>query len=192
MPTSTPTLIKEGAFDADNRNILNNSLCQQLVMNTTVVSNTNPTSATTMMTATLPNSVLNAVGKGFELFATGTYSLGATSTVVITVTLGGVTIGTFTSSSNTNTSVTSNWQLWMTGATVTTGGSGTMEIHGELNIDLGAALSAASTCFLDSNTAVLTAMPLNSAMVLNIQGNVGTGNAASVVAERFLSVTLTN
>src|ERR1700743_1217279 len=79
-----------------------NVLSYRLVSNVTPVSLTNPTSATDLMTYTFPpnpmgsGNILNDGGKGFDLFCAGTYNLAASSTVVFTIKLGGVTLATFT------------------------------------------------------------------------------------------------
>lgn len=170
---------------------------QQLVVNTTVVSLTNPTSATDMMTFTVPaptsqSAMLNAAGKVLQITAYGTYNVAAASTVVFTIKLGGATLATFTTASQATTGVTLNWQIYLVSATVTPGSAGTAECHGELNFDSGATLAAACSAFCDSNTAVITSINYTGPLLLEIMANFGTGNASSVIAERFLEVELYN
>jgi hypothetical protein len=167
---------------------------QQLSVNATPVSLTNPTAATDLMTFTIPGPTggqglsLNAAGKCLQITAYGTYNLAATSTLVFTVKLGGVTLGTFTSGSNTNTSVTLQWQLALTSITVTPGAAGTAEAHGLLTINIGATLPVALSAYGDSNTAVLTAINFTGPLLLEVMANLGSGNASSVIACRMLQV----
>lgn len=171
---------------------------QQLFVNTTPVSLTNPTSATDMMTFTIPapdgaqGVALNAAGKCLQITAFGTYNVAAASTVVLTVKLGGATLATFTTASQATTGVTLGWQLYLTSITVTPGASGTAECHGGLVFDSGATLAAAASEFADSNTAVITSINYTGPLLLEVMANFGTGNASSVIAERVLQVELYN
>src|SRR5215469_1656322 len=171
---------------------------QQLFVNTTVNQLTNPTVATDLMTFTIPGPTggagqsLNAAGKALVVTAYGTYNLGAASTVVFTVKLGGATLATFTTASQATTAVTLGWQLEVVSVTVTPGASGTAECHGGLSFDSGATLAAAASFFNDSNTAVITSINYTGPLLLEVMSNFGTGNAASVIAARLLNVELYN
>src|SRR5262249_14905495 len=162
----------------------------------TVSSLTTPTAATDLKTFTFVSSpnqlgnLLNEVGRGFQLFAAGTYNLGAASTSVFTLKLGGVTIATFTTASNANTSVTLNWQIDFKACVNAVGNAGTLEAHGRLGYDGGATLAAAASVFLDSNTAVSSAIDLTVPQTFELMHNFGTGNAASVVACRVFEITI--
>jgi hypothetical protein len=173
-------------------------LSYRMLSNVTPVSLTNPTSATDLMTFTMPTNplgngcIINEIGRGLDIFAAGTYNLAASSTVVFTVKLGGVTICSFTTASQTNTSVTLNWQIWIKSLVVSVGSAGTLETHGQLTFDSGATLPAAATTFLDGNTGVSSAIDLTQNPLLEVMANFGTGNASSVIAQRVLDITLLN
>lgn len=199
MPSALANPYKhDGAVSNDGLvNDMLNVVEQQLFVNTTVVSLTNPTSATDMMTFTVagPTSQsvsLNGAGKALQVTAAGTYNLGLASTVVFTVKLGGVTMATFTTASQATTGVTLAWQLYLNSITVGTGSAGTAECHGELSFDSGATLAAAASAFLDSNTALITGINYTAPLLLEVMANFGSGNGASVIAERFLQVELYN
>lgn len=173
-------------------------LSYRMLSDVTVASLTNPTAATDLKTFAMPPNplgngcIINEIGRGFELYCIGTYNLAAASTLVFTIKLGGVTIGTFTTASQTNTSVTLNWKLHFKSLIVAVGSSGTLESHGALYFDSGATLAAAATVFLDSNVAVSSAIDLTQAPLLEVLANLGTGNASSVVAQRVFEITLLN
>jgi hypothetical protein len=193
MPNSSPNpYVHQGTFDQSVVNDILSCTEQQIAVSTTVVSLTNPTVATDMMTAVLQPNTLSAPNKVLQVFAAGTYNLGAASTVVFTIKLGGVTIATFTTASQATTAVTLGWQVQFAAAVVTAGPVGTLEVHGELNFDSGATLAAACSTFLDSNTAVSSAINLAAISTLEIMANLGTGNAGSVIAQRLLEVELYN
>jgi hypothetical protein len=170
----------------------------RLLSNVTPVSLTNPTAATDLMTFALPQNplgngcIINETGRGLDIFACGTYNLAASSTVVFTIKLGTVTIATFTTASQTNTSVTLNWQLRLRALIASVGSAGTLETHGALLFDSGATLPAAASVFLDGNTGVSAAIDLTLNPLLEIMANFGTGNASSVIAQRVLDITLLN
>jgi len=200
MPNSLPQpFIHDGAVSNDGliKDLLS-CVEQQLQASTTVNSLTNPTSATDLATFTIgaptggASVSLNAPGKALQITAFGTYNLGAASTVVFTVKLGGATLATFTTASQATTGVTLGWQLQLTSITVTPGASGTAEAHGALQFDSGATLAAASSQFLDSNTAVITSINYTGPLLLEVMANFGTGNGASVIAIRTLEVELYN
>ena len=170
----------------------------RLLSNVTPVSLTNPTAATDLMTFLFPlnplgnGNILNEVGRGFEAFCKGTYNVAAASTVVFTIKLGGVTIATITTASQTNTAVTLNWILSLRSLINAVGSSATFETSGILFFDSGATLPAAASVFLDNNTAVSAAIDCTQPQNLEIMANFGTGNASSVIAQRVLDITLLN
>jgi|HubBroStandDraft_1064217.scaffolds.fasta_scaffold03156_11 hypothetical protein len=170
------------------------ALSYPMVANVTPVTLTNPTTATDLMTFTFPlnpsgnGSMLNGIGHGFVMLAAGNYNLAASSTLVFTIKLGTVTIASFTTASQTNTSVTLNWQLELTTISVGLGSSGTVEAHGKLFMDSGATLPAAASVFLDSVTAVSSAIDLTQPLLLEVMANLGTGNSSSTVSQRMLQL----
>jgi hypothetical protein len=173
-------------------------LLYRLLSNVTPISLTNPTAATDMMTLIMPSNplgngcIINEVGRGLDIFCKGTYNLAASSTVVFTIKLGGVTLATFTTASQTNTSVTLNWIIRLKALVASVGSGGTIESAGQLYFDSGATLPAAASVFLDSNTAVSSAIDLTQNPLLEIMANFGTGNSSSVIAQRILDITLLN
>lgn len=184
--------VKEGAFEGDNRRTANTTFGQCLAMNVTPVSLTNPTAATNLMTAVLPAFTFSAPQQSIDVYASGTYNLAAASTMVFTITLGGVTLTTITTASNANTSVTLGWKINYVIGCVSSGSAGTVESGGTLLYDGGATLAIAASAFNDINTAVSSAINMNIPATLAIQANLGTGNASSVVAERILRVVYFN
>jgi hypothetical protein len=186
-------LTHAGAFDQSAG--LDVMSCMQqdaIFVVTPVVTNVNPTTATTMMSGTIKANTLGAINKGFEAFACGTYSCGASSTLVFTIVLGGVTVATFTTASQTNTATTLNWQIQLFGGVITTGSAGTLEVHGELNFDSGSALSAACSTFLDSVTAASSAINLTIDSTFAVQSNFGSSNGSNTITQRMLEVVICN
>lgn len=171
---------------------VSNLVMYQLVNNVTPVSLTNPTAATDLMTFLLPlnpsgnGNIINDISHGLLVYAAGSYNVAASSTLVFTIKLGTVTIATFTTASQTNTSVALNWQLNLNITTQAVGSSGAVEVHGTLVFDSGATLAAASTTFSDSNTAVSSAIDLTQPALLEVMANLGTGNSSSTVSQRVL------
>ncbi len=189
MPTLNPNPVPyRGCFDDSVANIVNGTFAQLLVGSTTPVTITNPTVATDMMTTTLLAGTLEDVGETLEVFAAGTYLVAAASTLVFTVKIGGVTVATFTTASQATTAVTLGWNLTLNATVVTNGAAGSLEVHGELNFDSGATLAAACSTFLDSNTAAATGVNLNLPVLVEVMGNLGTGNAGSSITQRQLVV----
>lgn len=200
MPNALPNpYLHDGAVSNDGliKDLLS---CgeQQLSVNVTPVTLTNPTSATDLMTFTVggpaggPAVSLNAAGKCLQVTAFGVYNLAAASTLVFTIKLGGATLATFTTASQATTAVTLAWSLQITSITVAPGASGTAECHGYLSFDSGATLAAAASEFLDSNTAVITGINYTGPLLLELMANLGTGNASSTITSRMMQVELYN
>jgi hypothetical protein len=200
MPNPLPNpFIHDGAVSNDGliKDLLS---CgeQQLFVSASPVTLTNPTAATDLVTFTIGAPTggagisLNSAGKVIVISAFGVYSLGAASTLVFTVKLGGATLATFTTASQATTAVTLAWQLSLTSVTVTPGAAGTAEAHGYLSFDSGATLAAACSEFLDSNTAAITSINYTGPLLLELMANLGTGNAGSTITSRIVQVELYN
>lgn len=193
MPSNLSNpLFRVGAMDNDAINAINDTFDYTLISDATVVSLTNPTSATDLKTGVVKAGTISQLGEGLDIFAAGTYNVAAASTVVFTIKFGGVTIATFTTASQTNTAVTLNWNLSLKAIAAVLGTSGTLEVHGSLNFDSGATLAAAASVFNDSITAASSAIDLTQDQTLEIMANFGSGNASSVIAQRMLIAKLIN
>jgi len=193
MPNNSPNpLFYDGVISGDVRNIINGTFRQQLIANTTVVQNTNPTSATNMMTAILQANTLAAVGDGIEIWAAGTVNLTTTtSAATFAIVLGGVTIATFTTGNFAVGALNLAWNLQInsTVVTVAVGGNVTLETHGTVNASLTTA-AGATTSYNDINVAVSSAIVGGSTLTLAITGFLAAGNAASFINQRQLQVWL--
>src|SRR5271155_3536936 len=120
-------LVHAGSFDQSAGNDIMSCMQQDgLFIVTPVVTNVNPTTATTMMSGTIKANTFGAINKGFECFACGTYSAGAASTLVFTIVIGSVTVATFTTASQTNTATTLGWQIMLFGGVITAGSAATL------------------------------------------------------------------
>jgi len=140
--------------------------------------------------------VMNQPGRLLEYAGFGTYNLGTTSTVTVKLklcTIAGcgsgtvITLASWTTASQTNTSVTLGFNVNAYCVTVTSGATGTLECHGTLNFDSGATLAAASTTFNDSNTAVISSVPLNGQWFLQSTLAFNSANASNTATLRIQS-----
>lgn len=199
MPNLTvQPFIFDGAVAGSTRNLLNSTFEQQVVANTTVVQATNPTSATNLMTATLPVGFFTAVGQSVEIWGAGIVNLTTTtSAITIAVILGGVTIATFTTGAYAI-SLNLPWNLSLF-ATVTSitqaqgivGSSVTLEVHGTVQASLTTA-AGATTAYNDTNTAVSSSISNTTPTLLQFQVTLAAGNAASFINQRQACVELLN
>lgn len=199
MPSlTTQPLTFDGVVAGSTRNLLNSTFEQQCVANTTVVQATNPTSATNLMTATLPVGFFTAVGQSIEIWGAGIVNLTTTtSAVTIAIILGGVTIATFTTGSYAI-SLNLPWNVsvfaTVTSITASQGIPGvavTLEVHGTLQASLTTA-AGSTTAYNDTNTAVSSSISNTAATVLQVQATLAAGNAASFVNQRQLCVEFLN
>src|SRR5215471_296775 len=156
MPNSSPNpFFYDGAIHGDSRKLINQTFEQSLVVNTTTVQATNPTSATNLMTASIQAGTLARVGQNLVVSAAGIVNLTtSTSTATFAVILGGVTIATFTTGAFAI-SLNLGWNLSInaTVASVDSGGNVTLETHGQASGALTTA-AGAITAYNDTNTAV--------------------------------------
>lgn len=166
-----------------------------IVVNNTPVTATNPSAAANLMTATIPASSLNVVGKTLSIWAAGAYTTagGQTPTFTLTVLLGGITPLTFTSTATTA-SVTKIWNLDAVLSVVSTGATATLECHGIFSVELGAgaAGSVAETSFNDTVIAVSSTVDLTASQTLKLQGLFSSSNAGNSIVQRQFIVELEN
>jgi hypothetical protein len=141
--------------------------------------------------------VMNAPGRTLQYFGAGTYSLGTSSTVTLKLKLCSVagcgsgtvvTLASWTTASQSTTSVTLAYNLSASCVTVTLGSSGTAECHGTLQFDSGATLAAATSSFNDSNTAVISGLPLAGQWFLQSTLAFNTSNASNTSTLRLQTV----
>ena len=195
MPNISPNpLIYEGTLDGSARNVINNSFEQQLVSNTTVVQNTNPTSATNMMTAAIQANTLSRVGQTLQVFAAGLVNLTTTtSAATFAVKLGTVTLASFLTGNFAVGAINLSWNLSILATVVSVDSAGgvILECHGTVGASL-TTLAGAITSYNDSNVAVLSSVPAAGPLTLACTGFLAAGNAASFINQRQLIVDLLN
>lgn len=194
MPNNAASPVtRQGSFDADAAFQVNDTFDYTLISNTVAVTNTNQTAATDLMTGIIKGTTIGVVGEGFEVFAAGTYNLGAASTSVFTVKFAGLTLTTITTASNANTGVALNWNLTLRVVAVTVSGTScTLECDGFLNYDGGATTAVAASVFNTIANAASSTFDPTVDQTLEIMHNLGSGNAASTVTQRVLHVRMIN
>src|SRR5262252_3652066 len=121
MPNSSPNpFFYDGAIHGDSRKLINQTFEQSLIVNTTTVQATNPTSATNLMTAVLQAATLSRVGQTLTVSGAGIVNLTTTtSAVTFAVILGGVTIATFTTGNFAVGAINLGWNLSINASVVT-------------------------------------------------------------------------
>lgn len=134
---------------------------------------TSVTTAQTMYSLALPANFQNVAGRTLRICGYGVYTSPGTTTPTITlqITEGGVTPVAITSAGVSSTASTNMpFQACFDLTTVATGTSGTIEAHGQIAINISANTPAAAmTTYDDTNTAVSSAINLNSANTLAVQ-----------------------
>lgn len=158
-----------------------------VIVNTTPVSQTNPTSQTALMQANIPAGFLNSVNKSLFITASGLITTGVSSTIVFTVTLGSLTLMTLTSTALTTAQSNLPWEISAWVSVTTAGSSGALEAHGSVMVPL-TAPAAAAAAFLDQNTAAVSTVDLTASQNLVIKAAFGSGNAGNVVSQRQMLV----
>lgn len=166
----------KGALIADVQNaapelvdVAGNShgLFTALVMQSAQTALTAITTAQNLFSRSMPAYAFNKVGRTLFISGSVIFTTANTPTVTIAVVLGGTTLVTITS--GTGAAVTNgqiNFEFYIT--TVATGASGTFEAHGEVGVQLSATLTTALPYVADTNTAVSSALNLNTALTLNV------------------------
>jgi len=152
------------------------------------------TTAQNLLNFALNAAVLNKVGRTILISGVLIYTTPGTTTPALTIALklGGTTICSITTaalSATASTNMPVQYQFELN--VVSTGASGTVECHGSVNANISANTpAAASTCFLDTNTAVSSAINLLSQLNLTI--TVAANSAISSIQSRQLTVEVVN
>lgn len=150
------------------------------------------TTAQTMASLALPANLQNYPGRTLRICGNGVYTSPGTTTPTITIQLieGGITPVAITSGAVSATASTNMpFQFCFDVETVTLGATATLEAHGKLAINLSAnTAGAAITTYLDTNTAVSSAVSLFTANTLAVQ--VAASGTITSVTLRLLTVEL--
>jgi hypothetical protein len=195
MPNAVANpFVHQGTFDGSVISDLNSCVVRQMVSNITTVQDTNPTSATTLMTANLGAGALNTVGQTLEIFGAGVTNL-TTTTAAMTfnVYVGGVIIFTVTTGNFAVGALNLPWNfsIMCTVASVGAGGAITLEVHGGLSASL-TTVAGSATNYNDANVAVSSSISAAAPTQVLCNAFISAGNAASFIAQRQLIVQLLN
>lgn len=173
----------------------------QVAYTTTAQATANVSTAQNLVAFALPAAQLNVANKTVRIKGSGTYSLGASSTVAFGVkvcTVSGCGSGTvvtpclFTTGSNTNTSVTSTFTFECVVGTLTNGATGTLLGKGFSTVEVGAANTAASSVFADVTTAATAGIDLTAADFIQTQVTFGSANASNTATLMIQSIEFLN
>lgn len=133
---------------------------------------TTVTTAQNLINQTLNRGVLNKQNRTLQISGSLVYTSPGTSTPKLTlaVALGAVSLCSIqTASLSASASTNMPVQFFFTITVATTGASGTIEAHGCVNANISANTpAAASASYLDTNTAVSSAVDLTSALALKL------------------------
>lgn len=140
-----------------------------------------------------PNELIKA-GKTLVVKGSGTYSLGAASTVTIKVkvcSISGCATGnvvtpcTWATASNANTGVTSSFNFECVVGTSTSSAANSKVLgHGTLGVEVGAANTAALAVFGDVTTAETAVVDLTAAQFVQTTVTFGTANASNTMTQQ--------
>lgn len=157
---------------------------------TPVTVNANSTSDQQLMELSLTAGYLNSLGRPFDFFGAGVYTTQTAQTPTLEFkiklcTVSGcgsgtvVTLVDITSGATTAASSNISWNLRTLGTTAATGATGNLELHGDAHLDLGSALSTASTVYNDTNTAVSSNIDLTAALFVDFTVKFSTNAAGA-------------
>ena len=153
---------------------------------------TNVTTAQTLYTWTPSAGFLNLAGRVLSLSGFGIYTFAGGSTPSITFTLkyGATTLATIvTGPLNTAASTNMPFDFQFIIGVATTGATGSMEVHGDVDINLSANTPAGvMSYFRDVNTAAIASLNLTTAQALTLQ--VSSGNAITSIQLRLSTLEL--
>lgn len=152
------------------------------------------TTAQNLFSSTLPANALNKQNRTVGIWGSLIYTTPGTTTPTITiaVTLGGVTLCTITTAALSATA-SSNMpvQFWFYLTVATTGSSGTIEAHGQIDANISANTPAAAIAsYNDTNTAVSSAVNLTAANALAI--TIAASSAVTSAQLRQLTIEMMN
>lgn len=166
----------------------------QSVYTTTAQATANVSTEQNLTAFGLQANQLLKVGKTLVVKGSGTYSLGAASTVTIKVkvcTVSGcgsgtvVTPCTWVTGSNANTAVTSSFNFeCVVGASTISGANSKLLGHGLLGIEVGASNVTALTQFGDATTAETAVVDLTGATFVQTTVTFGTANASNTMTQQ--------
>lgn len=152
------------------------------------------TTAQTLASLALGANVQNIVGRTLKVCGFGVYTSPGTTapTLTIQVTEGGITpVAITTAALSTTASTSLPFQFCYRITTASKGATGTLEAHGYLNANISANTAAAAVAtYLDTNTAVSSAVNLTAANTLAIQ--VVASSALTSVSLRQASIEVVN
>ena len=161
------------------------------VVNTTVVTATNPTVETNLMEVAIASASLNQIGSNFRYTGAGRYT---TVTVAPTIRFrvylsatsgsGGVALMDFTTAATTA-GVTNSWLITGDVATTAIGASGTVESKWQLADQLGAASDLNPERHLDQNNVVSAAINLTGNLFVRVTALMSLSNASNTVVQRL-------
>jgi hypothetical protein len=166
------------------------------ITNTTPVTvAANSTSDQQLMELALTSAYLNSTTP-IHFFAAGLYSTGTAQTPTLQFkvklcTVSGCGSGTVVTLYNDTTTATTAlvtnqpWNITLNSVTVTTGASGTLEIHGNMAVDLGALATTSDTIYADETTAVSSAINLTGLLYLDVTVATSTGNTGNSITQRL-------
>lgn len=129
------------------------------------------TTAQTLASFALGAQLLNKLNRALEIEGELIYSTtsGNVATLTLALALGAVSLCSITTAA-TNTAASTNLpvRFKFTLQTTKTGTSGTLEVHGRVDANIGTAAAAAIASYLDTNTAASSAANLNIAETLTL------------------------
>ena len=167
--------------------------------NQTAVTNTNPiTAAVALMTQVFPAGSLNVVGRTIEIFAAGEYTTdgGTGRTVAFSAVLSdgteSNTLFSVTTGATTASQTGFAWQFELKSVIATTGTEANILSHGSFSILLGGSAQAASTRYLDVNTAATADTDLTLSNTLTIGQFYGGSNVGNTFTQDMMIVKISN
>lgn len=140
-------------------------------VNTTPVTvNANSVADQNLMSWSIAAGYLNVVGKTVRGFAAGVYTTQALEVPTLTfrLKLGGVTLASWVSSAAIASATSVPWNLDFEASVNASGGTGNLETHGTLQIDLGATGTVTLMAFADDQNAPSAAIDLAAAQSLQL------------------------
>ena len=126
------------------------------------------TTAQTLMSLAFLAGALNKTNRTLRISGTVIFTTAGTPTITLSIKLGTVTLVAILTPAIGNAQTNGQMAFEIIVSVATTGSSGTLETHGELNVQGGSALSAGVVQYLDQNTAVSSAVNLTSALTLAV------------------------
>ena len=129
------------------------------------------TTAQSLLSFAFTPGALNVTGRKMRVRGCLIYSTTAANvaTISLALVLGGVTLCTITTGA-TNTAASTNLPIWFEFelTVVTLGATATIESHGRVDANIGTVAAAVAGTYLDTNTAVSSAVNLTAASTLSV------------------------